>query len=260
YLEASKVFKGHEDRMGYAQARENVALLRVGLTGADPTEELKLALETYRAIGNRDHELKTLYNLYCFYTSTRNPSAGDTLRDIMSLVSEHRNLDQETRARVLFGILPVELPDRNDLMVLRERLLDLKTFYKGRHEQANVARCLRQLARVEQVLRNTPSVRSYALELKRHVGQLPRAERMTVHSDLGFWLFRPEDPEEGLGHFWEAYDLAEGLPPPQQRSVLIVLTVVLPQAGDSLDRALHRGKARRALESAADPATRALLR
>lgn len=250
YGKAAKILEAIGERMLYAQARENIGIIHLW-QGKAGEEDIQEALKTYRELENRDQEAKTLFNLYCAYSKRGDSSAENMIQEILSLLNEH-NIDQEIEAAILFGILPQDIANQANLIVFRERLQQLKAFYEKRNESIGLGRSLLQLARVEQKLANFTRMRQYAKDAEAYAVHIPLPLRISFHSDLGFFLFQPGSPEEGLDHFWQAFDLAEGITGGQQRTIIIVIQTMIMQAADSVDRDKHRRKVQHILECAED--------
>ncbi len=250
YGKAAEIFAGIGERMLYAQARENIGIIHVW-QGSGGEEDIQGALETYRELGNHDQVAKTLFNLYSVYSKAGDSSAENMVQKILSLLEEH-NIDQDIEAGILLGILPQDVGNKTSLIVFRERLQQLRAFYEERNESIGLGRSLLQLARVEQKLGNFRRMRQYAKGAEAYADRIPLPLRISFHSDLGFFLFRPENPEEGMDHFWQAFDLAEGVAVDQQSNLITVIQPMIIQAADSIDREKQRRKVQRVLENTED--------
>jgi tetratricopeptide (TPR) repeat protein len=250
YGKAAQIFDGIGERMLYAQARENIGIIHIWQR-SDGKEDIQEALKTYRELGNRDQVAKTLFNLYSVYSKAGDSSAENMVQEILSLLEEH-NIDQYIEGGILLGILPQDVSNKASLIVFRERLQQLRAFYEERNEPTELGRSLLQLARAEQKLANFTKMWEYAKEAEAYADHIPLPLRILFHSDLGFFLFQPENPEKGMGHFWQAFDLAEGVAIDQQRNLIVIIQPMMVQASDSIDREKHRRKVQHVLENTED--------
>ena len=251
YGKAVQIFEVIGEDLLYAQARENRGLVWIWLGDSKGEQDLLEALKIYRAAQNRDHEAQTLFNLYSITTARNDPSASSMIEEIMALVAAH-NIDQEIEAGILFGILVQDIGDQTDLIVYRERLRQLKVFYEQREESIGLGRSLLKLAEVEQAMGNWSRLEEYAREAEAYAGYIPLPLSIQFHSDLGFYLIG-SNPEDGLDHFLEAFDLAGTVSVDQQRSLAIVIHLYLATHADTVDHEKYRGKAQNIIETTEDP-------
>ncbi|MBA7599952.1 hypothetical protein ES703_06998 [subsurface metagenome] len=249
YEEALQVFEALEDRLSCARVRENLGIIQIW-QGGNGEEDLLYALQIYRELGNQDDEVKSLYNLYCVYTSSGDPSAPSMVEEILELL-ENYSIDQETEARILFGILIPDIADQVDLIVYRERLLQLKLFYEERDEPIGLGRSLLKLANVEQILGNYQRMLEYAKNAEAYADYIPLPLRFSFHTDLGFFLVS-DDPENGIDHFFEAFDLAGSISVEQQRYLAILIECFISINKDIIDSEKYHMKAQRILDTADD--------
>jgi tetratricopeptide (TPR) repeat protein len=246
-----------EDRLLYAEAMENKALTRIW--SGDPIAVIALleAQEIYHDLENRDHEVRTLYRIYSVYTAQGDPRAPGMVDEILAILESH-NIDQEIEAEVLLGLLLKDIGDRADLIAYRGRLQQLQRFYQEREEPYGLGRSLLALAGVEQALGNYDKMVEYARAAEAYADDIPLPVSIPFQSDLGFYLLLPEDPEDGIDHFLEAFDLAETVSVDQQRNLAIVINLYLGVYADQVDAAKYCPKVRNVLETATDPEIRRL--
>lgn len=258
YQEALHVFQALGERYRIAQVTENIALIRIREKG-DPggREMLHQALAIYREIGNHDHEVQTLFNLYASDPTRSDKQGRAAVREILALLDAHQ-IDQRIQAGVLFGILVQDIGTQQELITYRERLRQLKNFYEQRHTREGIGRALLRLAGVEQRLGNPSSMRALAAEAAEYAKDIPLPARISFHSDLGFYLFDPSDPEPGLDQFWSAFDLSAAASVEHQRMILTTIGAMLAQAGPKLDRDKQRNKLRAVRDNSSDAGLRSM--
>jgi len=254
YDKAVQIFEAIGVDLLYAQARENRGLVCIWLGDREGEQDLLEALEIYRAAQNRDHEAQTLFNLYSIYTANYDPSASSMIEEIIALLAAH-NIDHEIEAGILFGIMVQDIGDQADLIVYRERLRQLKVFYEDREESIGLGRSLLKLAEVEQAMGNWSKVEEFAREAEAYAGNIPLPWSIQFHSDLGFYLIGA-NPEDGLDHFLEAFDLAGTVSVDQQSSLAVVIHLYLSTHAGTVDREKYRGKAQNVVETTEDPEIR----
>lgn len=256
YLRAEGVFTALDEPLERALVQENIGLIYGFHHDFEiAIEAVKQALTTFRKYKNADHEVKALFNLYSLYGALGDPTAPQMVSDILSVL-EAQNIDQETEAEVLFGILPQDITNRALLITYRERLLQLKTFYDQRDEPINLGRALLRLAGVEQKLGNVASMVKYAHAAETYVDRIPLPMRISSLTDLAFYLW-DDNPQASFDYFMEAFDLAETTNNPGQQAslVLVVQTLVLVHAED-LERARCSEKAKRIVQTTQIPKVR----
>ena len=234
YRLAEDVFADVGEPLQSAVVKENIGLI-YGFQGQTSTaiEAVEQALVTYRQYHNADHEVKALYNLYSLYGAANDPKASQMISAILS-VMELNNIDQETEASVLFGILPQDIAtDHAMLATYRERLVQLKAFYEERGEPVNLGRALLSLADVEQKLGDTASMVRYARAAEAYVDRIPLPARINSLTNLAFYLW-DDDPQSSFDYLLEAFDLAETTGNTQQQSVMAMSVgkLVLDHAED----------------------------
>lgn len=231
YRMAADIFDALGDPMMAAMARENIGIIRGYQSNPEAAiEAVQQSREVNSQYENVDHEVKALFNLY---TASGDPSAAAMIGDILSLL-EANNVDQETEAGVLLGILPQDFADGTQLIVYRERLRQLQAFYEQRDEPINLGRSLLRLADVEQKLGNYAKMVEYARKAEPYANDIPLPMRIPFHSDLG-WFLMDEDPQASFDHFMEAYDLAEGLDPGQQYGLAVAVDNLVLVHDEELD-------------------------
>lgn len=250
YGKAMQIFEDLEELFLHAQARENKGIVRIWLGDDRGLEDILEALKIYRELENRDHEAQTLFNLYSLYGAWGEPSAVNMVPEILELLNNY-NIDQETEAGILFGILVQDIGSQAELITYRERLLQLKMFYEQRDEPIGLGRSLLKLANIEQFLGNFSKMIEYAREAEVYAEYIPLPLRMSFHTDLGFFLVQ-EYPEDGIDHFLEAFDLAHGISIDQQRNLAIVIQTYLLIYADEVDRDKYRIKSQEVLRTVDD--------
>jgi tetratricopeptide (TPR) repeat protein len=257
YYEQSKnVSEALGERLMYAQAVENIGVI-YGFSGdyVGALDNLTEALAIYREFENRDREVQTLFNLYAIYTALGDPSASETVSQLLALLQEY-NIDREVESGVLFGILTADIAETSDLIAYRERLQQLRRFYEGLNEPIGLGRSHHKLAGVEQLLGNTDEMVRHAREAEKYVDEIPLPLRFTIHSDLGFFLLT-DSPEDGLDHFNKAFDLAEGFGVAQQRTLAMIINLFTTTHAQEIDCASHLQRARAVVSRTDDAEIRA---
>jgi hypothetical protein len=172
--------------------------------------------------------------------------------EILSILDSH-NIDQETEAEILFGLLLQDIGDREDLLVYRSRLQQLHRFYQDLQEPYGMGRSLQVLAGVEQLLGNNDKAVEYARAAEAYSGYIPLPVSIGFHTNLGFYLLLSDDPGDGINHFLEAFDLAETVSVDQQRSLAIVINLYAGIYADQLDAEKYCTKARNVAGTTDDP-------
>jgi tetratricopeptide (TPR) repeat protein len=252
FTKAEELAQQLEDRLLTAQAMENTALAKAQ-SGDQSSVGLFLdAVDIYHQMGNWDDEVQALFRLYSFYTSSGDSHAPAMVAEILSVLDNH-NIDQGTKAEILFGLLPQDIGDRADLIVHRSRLQQLQRFYQEREEPYGLGRSLQCLARVEQALGNYDKMVEYAKAAEAYGDYIPLPVSIPFHTDLGFYLLLSENPEDGIDHFLKAFDLAETVPVDQQRKLAIVINLYLGMYADQVNAEKYCAKTRNVLETASDP-------
>jgi len=245
------------DRLLSAQATENKGLAMIW--SGDPKGVIALlkARADYRDLENRDLEVQALYHLYSAYTALGDARAPDMVDEILAILDSH-NIDQETEAEILLGLLIKDIGDQADLIVYRGRLQQLQRFYEEREEPIGEGRSLLALAGVEQALGNFDKMIEYARAAEAYSDHIPLPVSIPYHNNLGFYLLLSENPEDGIDHWLQAFDLAGTVSVDQQRGPAIVINLYLGIYADQVDAVKYCTKAQRVLESATDPEIRRL--
>lgn len=216
YQKAEAIFAETEDLLRQAIVIENQGTIK-GFQKKD-AEALALfqkAGEIYRSLGNMDQLVQNLYNQSVMYSSLNDETRREVLKEIFSIL-QNENIDQTIESGVLLGILPQDLDERADLIIFRERMLNLRDFYEKRQEPGNLVQCLLKLADIERVLGNYDGMVAYAKEAEPYLEQIPTLQlKLLGHMNLGFFLI-VDIPEKGLDHFFAAFDLAESVGPDAQ--------------------------------------------
>lgn len=252
YYEQSKaVSQALGERLLYAQAVENAGVI-YGFSGdlARAIEAFEEALAIYREFKNRDRETQTLFNLYSIYTASGNPAASKIVSELLALLQAY-NIDQEVESGVLFGILIQDVTETSELVSYRERLRQLRQFYEELDEPIGLGRSHQQLANVEQRLGNLDEVVRHAREAEKYVDEIPLPVRITVHSDLGFFLLS-DSPEDALNHYHKAFDLAENYGVSQQRNLALLINLYTLIYAQEIDCDSHLEKARSVVRTTDD--------
>ena len=196
-----------------------------------------------------DAEAKVLYNLYSVYTSSYDASASSMVQDILALL-EDCNIDQETEAGILFGILVQDI-EQGELIPYRERIQQLRQFYEKRGEPIGLGRSLLLLANIEQRLGNYAQMVEYARQAEVYAQDIPLPMRIPFHSNLGFFLVA-DNPEDGIDHFFLAFDLVGEISVDHQRNLALVIQTYVSIYAEDIDRAKYYQKARQVLETTED--------
>jgi tetratricopeptide (TPR) repeat protein len=252
YYEQSKdVSQALGERLQYAQAVENIGVIYSFLGDfALAIENFEEALTIYREFENRDREVQTLYNLYSIYTSAGISSASETVSVMLRLLQEH-NIDQEVQSGILFGILIQDIKERSEVIVYRERLQQLGRFYEERNEPIGLGRSHQKLANVEQRLGNLDEMVRHAREAEKYVDEIPLPLRITVHSDLGFFLL-VDSSEDALDHFQKAFDLAANYDVTHQRSLALAINLYTTIYASEINCDKHLRKAQNVVQTSDD--------
>jgi tetratricopeptide (TPR) repeat protein len=257
YYEQSKdISQTLGEQLQYAQAVENIGVIH-GFSGdfGPAIKNLEEALAIYRKFENRDREVQTLFNLYSIYTAFGAPSASETVSDLLVLLQEH-NIDREVESGVLFGILVQDITETSELISYRERLQQLRRFYEKRNEPIGLGRSHQKLANVEQSLGNLDEMVRHAREAEKYVDEIPLPVRITVHSDLGFFLIM-ESPEDALNHFHKAFDLAGNYDVAQQRNLAYAINLYTIIYAQEIDCDNHLDRAQSVVRTTDDAGIRA---
>jgi tetratricopeptide (TPR) repeat protein len=267
YEKAINVFEILEDSLHYAQAIENRGLILVIQNDVKGMTDVTDALGIYRELENRDLEVKALFNLYLMYDniqfykfigevpdSVKDLTVADLLEDIFKILDSY-NVNQETEAGILFGILVQDIGGQAELIVYRERLLQLKVFYEERDESIGLGRSLVKLANIEQALHNWDKMEEYARAAEVYADQIPFALRIPYHTDLGFFLVI-DFPEDGLDHFFQAFDAAQAFAPEYQLSLAFVIKTYILSSLDEIDHDKYLTKAKYVLNTTDDAEVR----
>ena len=248
FEEALAYFKAQEDAYYYAQAMENLGNVQ-GFAGEHAPELLREALEIFREKKDYSMVVKTLFNLYS--TPTAPPSSPEQpdhiLQEIFSIL-EHHNLDQQTEAYVLSGILIQDVHDEQQLMYIQERLLALEQFQKERHDRQGLGRTYLQLASIQQRRRNLSGMRMYARQAEPYVEAIPLPARITALMNLGFYLSGEDEYEKSIGYFWKSFDHAVAVNVDMAKNILVPLGLKLEEFRDLIDPTEHRPKVEYVLE------------
>lgn len=256
YEKASDVFEALEDSIHYAQAIENRGIVRIWLDDFEGVSDISEAWEIYRELENRDYEVKALFNLYSILGPLGDPSITDLVEEILYMLDNY-SIDQEIEAGILFGILVQDIGDPAELIIYRERLQQLKVFYEQRDEPIGLGRSLVKLANVEQNLGNFDKMEEYAREAEVYTDQIPLALRISYHSDLGFFLVI-DYPEDGLDHFFQAFDAAQGFPIERQRNLALYINTFISLSLEEIDHDKYLRKAQQVLRTTDDAEIRRL--
>ena len=250
YEQSRDIAQAIGERLQYAQAVENIGVIR-GFSGdfAQAIKNFEEALPIYREIENRDREVQTLFNLYSIYSAVGS-SASETVSELLTLLQEY-NVDQEVESGVLFGILVQDIKATSGLISYRERLHELRRFYEERNEPIGLGRSHQKLANVEQSLGNQDEMIKHAREAEKYVAEIALPLRITVHNDLGFFLLT-DSPEDALGHFNKAFDLAENYDITRQRSLALVINMYTSIHAQEIDCDRHLEKARTVVDTIGD--------
>lgn len=235
YRQAEGIFTALDAPLEIAQVQENIGLI-LGMQGdvAAAVEAIQGALTLYRQVGNADHIVSALFNLYSF-TAAADPAIPGMVSEILALLETH-NVDQGTEAGVLFGLGISDIGDRSQLMTYRERLLQIKAFYEGHAEPINLGRALIKLAGVEQALGNTTNMVQYAHAAEPYVASIPMPTRISSLTDLGFYLWN-DDPQASFDHFLEGFDLSGALGNVAfQTGLATAVQLLVSMNGQNLDR------------------------
>jgi tetratricopeptide (TPR) repeat protein/uncharacterized membrane protein YedE/YeeE len=243
YEQSKEVSQALGEQLQYAQAVENIGVI-YSFSGdfVGAIENFEEALAIYREFENRDREVQTLYNLYTMDKASGYPSASETVSELLALLQEH-NIDRDVESGVVFGISIQDITETSELISYRERLQQLRQFYEGLNEPIGLGRSHQKLANVEQSLGNLDEMIRHAREAEKYVDEIPLPLRITVHSDLGFFL-RTDSPEDALDHFNKAFDLAENYGISQQRSLAHVINLYTTTYAREIDCDSHLDKAR----------------
>ncbi len=217
---------------------------------AQAIENFEEALPIYRELENRDREVQTLFNLYSIHSASGDLSASEIVSELLTLLQEH-NVDQEVESAVLFGLLVQDIKESSGLISYRERLQELRRFYEERNEPIGLGRSHRMLANVGQRLGNLDEMIRHARETEKYVDEIALPLRITVHTDLGFFLLT-DSPQDALGHFNKAFDLAENYDITQQRSLALVINLYTSIYAQEIDCERHLEKAQIVVETTGD--------
>lgn len=251
YQQSRDVFKALGDELAYAQAVENIGVLH-GFLGDEEQVRANIeeAISIYRKFGNRDREVQALFNLYSSYSIASDPRVSEILANMFRLLQEY-NINHEVESAILFGVLVQDIGEADDLIVYRERLNQLRRFYEGQDNLADLGRAEQKLANVEQILGNFDEMVAHAREAEKYVDEIQLPLRISVHSDLGFFLVLTS-PEDGLSHFLKAFDLAGNYDVTQQQSLALVINLYTIINAQHIDCAKHLSKARNVVKSTTD--------
>jgi tetratricopeptide (TPR) repeat protein len=252
YYEKSRdIFSALEDTLHYAQAVENRGII-LGMQGNldDGISDIKEALKIYQELNNHDLEAKATFNLYCLYSSTGEADTSNLINNLLDLL-ENFKIDQETEAGILFGIAIKDIGNSSELIVYRERLLQMKAFYEKRDEPIGLGRSLIQLAGAEQKLGNYDDMVKYARAAEEYVDQIPLPLRIGCHEDLG-WYITGDNPEDGIDHFFKAFDLSQGVYIKLQIELAQTIAVNLYIYNSYIDHEKYRIKAQQILKTTND--------
>lgn len=235
----------------YAQAVENIGNI-YSFTGNifEALENYEEALSIYRVYENRDREVQTLYNVISIYSAFGDPTVPEMVSELLSMLQEY-NIDREVESGVLFGVLIQDITEMSDLIAYRERLNQLRRFYENLDEPIGLGRSHQKLANVEQYLGNLDEMVRHAREAEKYVEEIPLPLRISVHTDLGFFILN-DSPEDGLAHFQKAFDLAGNYDISQQRSLAVVINLNTIIYASDLDCRSHLDKAIIVVENTGD--------
>jgi tetratricopeptide (TPR) repeat protein len=247
YEKAVDVFKELEDSLHYAQAIENRGIVRMWRGDFDGMKDISDAMDIYVELGNRDQQAQTVFNLYTLLSYLGDPSVSDLVKEMLFMLDNY-SIDQEIESGILFGILVQDIGDTSQLIVYRERLLQLKVFYEQRDEPIGLGRSLVKLANVEQALHNWDKMEEYAREAEVYADQIPLALRIQYHTDLGFFLVI-DFPEDGLDHFFQAFDAAQAFATDKQLNLAYIIQTYILSDSDEIDHNKYLGKAQQVLKN-----------
>ncbi len=252
YYERSRdVAQALGERLLYAQAVENIGVIYSFIEDFEEAiENFEEALAIYREFDNQDRTVQTLFNLYTIYSAFGDPSTSETVSELLTLLQEN-NIDQEVESGILFGILIQDIQETSELISYRERLHQLRRFYAELNEPIGLGRSHQKLANVEQSLGNFDEMVRHARESEKYVDAIPLPSRIIVHTDLGFFLL-PDSPEDALGHFHKAFDLAENYDVSQQSSLALVINLFTTDFAQEIDCDSHLNKAQTVVSATGD--------
>jgi tetratricopeptide (TPR) repeat protein len=255
YQESRKTFRELGEQLLYAEAVENIGGIHGFLGDGDRAiKSLEEALAIYRESKNRDREAQALFNLYAISRADDLPLASESVSEILTLLQEY-NIDQEVESSILFGILLHDIGDEAWRLVYRERLHQLRRFYERRDDPVGLGRAHQKLANVEQLLGNLDQMVAHAREAEKYVNEIQLPLRISVHSDLGFFLVYHQaldSPEDALGHFYKAFDLARNYDVVLQRRLAGVIYLYTTQYVQDIECDKHLSKARSVVNSTND--------
>lgn len=258
YKKAEEIFVKTEDRLNQAAVIENEAVIE-GYQGklAEALADFQEAGEIYRSIPNMDHLVQNLYNQYNISASLNDTTWKDILKEIFTILRDE-NIDQTVEASILLNIYPQDLSDRADLVIFRERMLDLRDFYEKRQEDGSLAQCLVKLADIEQKLGNYQGMLGYAKEAEPYLEQIPTAQqKLTALTNMAWYFLIGNETEKGLDYFYAAYDQAEAVSQPQQLQIAQSILQVLGSGVEDIDRQKYIDRSQAIIAASQDPMIKA---
>lgn len=250
-MAAAEILEHTGNRLLYAQAIENVGQLE-SILGMDGESKIRQALEIYREIGNRNHEVLALYNLYLRLPLEEKPSGAS---ELLALLSRY-DIDHSSEVTILLGISPDYIESHDDRVVFRERLRQLNLFFQEQNMKVELGLSLVQLAGLEHKMKNEEDAVKYLREAEEYVNLIPLPRRISYHGDLGDLLIELSYPNEGIAHYWHAYELwaAGSLTGADTMAKMIAITLLEHWEMVDLQRQLELSE--HAIEITADPDTR----
>ncbi len=251
YRRALEHFESIEDKLGVAQASENIAIVEA-FSGGDPLPTFEIVLEIYRDLKNISQQVQTLFNIYSVLSSRFDPAAPERAAELLTLL-ENQEIDVEVQSRILTGLAVVDIPDARDLRVLREKLIDLKRVVESSDDKVELGRLLLQLARVDLQLDNGRQAVDWSGQAAEYVDEIPMPERVAFLSGLAQPHLFGDDgsPSRGMEYMWDSFDLVVDfeLDTQAQQADLIVRSLLI------VEERLDPEDQRVALIRAADRAT-----